>query len=165
MCCLSVCLSVYGLPACLSICRLKCYERRKCVNAIVTSDLRQLSARMSGSGPGSGSSGGYSGGTTPCLLCLVPFSMFRRQHHCRLCDALCCDECSRKRVLVDKIPVGTYLIDIETVYFLIHNPCCAISLYCIVCCVVSSKFNSFPLNRCACVTPAIASPSSELTLS
>jgi hypothetical protein len=89
-------------------CRLKCYEQRKCNNAIVTSDLRQLAARMSESGPGGGSygGGGGGGGVTPCLLCLTPFSMFRRQHHCRLCDALCCDECSRKRVLVDKVPVS-----------------------------------------------------------
>ena len=85
--------------------RLKCYEQRKSVNALVTSDLRQLAARMSDSPHSSASSVSGGSGATPCLLCLTPFSMFRRQHHCRLCDALCCDECSRKRILVDKAPV------------------------------------------------------------
>eukprot|EP00603_Paraphysomonas_imperforata_P007992 CAMPEP_0114430546 /NCGR_PEP_ID=MMETSP0103-20121206/10098_1 /TAXON_ID=37642 ORGANISM="Paraphysomonas imperforata, Strain PA2" /NCGR_SAMPLE_ID=MMETSP0103 /ASSEMBLY_ACC=CAM_ASM_000201 /LENGTH=1336 /DNA_ID=CAMNT_0001599999 /DNA_START=113 /DNA_END=4123 /DNA_ORIENTATION=- len=81
--------------------RLKCYENRKCINAIETSDLRQLAARMSETG----SAISQAGGATPCLLCLTPFTMFRRQHHCRLCDALCCGECSKKRVIIDRDPV------------------------------------------------------------
>jgi hypothetical protein len=35
-----------------------------------------------------------------CSLCWFSFTLFRRPHHCRLCDALCCDECSKKRCLV-----------------------------------------------------------------
>lgn len=31
--------------------------------------------------------------------------MFKRQHHCRLCDTTCCDDCSRKRAVVDGNPV------------------------------------------------------------
>lgn len=41
-----------------------------------------------------------------CSLCLFQFSFFRRPHHCRLCDALCCDECSKKRCLVEYSQVG-----------------------------------------------------------
>jgi hypothetical protein len=36
-----------------------------------------------------------------CSLCWFQFSLFRRPHHCRLCDALTCDECSKKRVLIE----------------------------------------------------------------
>lgn len=36
-----------------------------------------------------------------CHLCAIHFTMFRRQHHCRLCNVLCCDECSRKRTVID----------------------------------------------------------------
>jgi len=38
----------------------------------------------------------------PCTLCRATFTIFRRQHHCRLCDSLCCDECSKKRVTISK---------------------------------------------------------------
>lgn len=40
-----------------------------------------------------------------CLLCACQFTMFRRQHHCRLCNALCCDDCSKKRVVLDSSSV------------------------------------------------------------
>ena len=33
--------------------------------------------------------------------------MFRRQHHCRLCNASVCDECSKKRVSIDNTQVRT----------------------------------------------------------
>lgn len=36
-----------------------------------------------------------------CHLCGTLFTMFRRQHHCRLCNVLCCDECSKKRTVID----------------------------------------------------------------
>jgi hypothetical protein len=36
-----------------------------------------------------------------CHLCGIHFTMFRRQHHCRLCNVLCCDECSKKRTVID----------------------------------------------------------------
>ena len=39
--------------------------------------------------------------STQCVLCSTPFSLFRRQHHCRMCNVLCCDDCSKKRVILD----------------------------------------------------------------
>jgi len=42
-----------------------------------------------------------------CNLCGIHFTLFRRQHHCRLCNALCCDECSRKRTVIDGNQVRT----------------------------------------------------------
>jgi len=42
-----------------------------------------------------------------CSMCSFQFSLFRRAHHCRLCDALCCDECSKKRCLVEYQQVRT----------------------------------------------------------
>lgn len=36
-----------------------------------------------------------------CILCSFQFTMFKRQHHCRLCNASCCDDCSKKRVVID----------------------------------------------------------------
>jgi len=36
-----------------------------------------------------------------CLLCSAHFTLFLRQHHCRLCNALCCDTCSRRRATVE----------------------------------------------------------------
>ena len=36
-----------------------------------------------------------------CSLCDFKFTLFKRQHHCRLCDAVCCDDCSRKKAIVD----------------------------------------------------------------
>lgn len=41
-----------------------------------------------------------------CTLCCVQFTLFRRQHHCRLCNALCCDECSKKRAVLDATQVS-----------------------------------------------------------
>lgn len=35
-----------------------------------------------------------------CQLCCSAFTLFRRQHHCRLCSALTCDECSKRRATV-----------------------------------------------------------------
>jgi hypothetical protein len=39
-------------------------------------------------------------GKDKCILCSAGFSFFRRQHHCRLCNVLCCDDCSKKRVIM-----------------------------------------------------------------
>jgi hypothetical protein len=39
-------------------------------------------------------------GRDKCVLCSAAFSFFKRQHHCRVCNSLCCDDCSRKRVLM-----------------------------------------------------------------
>jgi ankyrin repeat protein len=36
-----------------------------------------------------------------CVLCSTSFSLFRRQHHCRICNVLCCDDCSKKRVVLE----------------------------------------------------------------
>ena len=36
-----------------------------------------------------------------CALCDFKFTMFKRQHHCRLCDVVCCDECSKKKAVVE----------------------------------------------------------------
>ena len=36
-----------------------------------------------------------------CWLCAFQFTLFKRQHHCRLCDASCCDECGKKKAVVD----------------------------------------------------------------
>lgn len=41
-----------------------------------------------------------------CLLCGFQFTMFKRQHHCRICNILCCDECSKKRCLIENAPVS-----------------------------------------------------------
>lgn len=35
-----------------------------------------------------------------CVCCSINFTMFRRQHHCRLCACLCCDDCSKRRVIL-----------------------------------------------------------------
>lgn len=35
-----------------------------------------------------------------CQLCCAAFTLFRRQHHCRMCSALTCDECSKRRATV-----------------------------------------------------------------
>ena len=42
-----------------------------------------------------------------CELCGYHYTLFTRQHHCRLCCGSCCDACSRHRVLVDSSPVRT----------------------------------------------------------
>ncbi len=42
-----------------------------------------------------------------CELCDLKYSIFKRQHHCRLCCRSSCDACSRHRVLVDGSPVRT----------------------------------------------------------
>eukprot|EP01039_Chlorochromonas_danica_P008537 gene8537-9410_t len=42
-----------------------------------------------------------------CKLCGVTFTMFRRCHHCRLCNVACCDDCSKKRCFVDNAQVRT----------------------------------------------------------
>lgn len=39
--------------------------------------------------------------STVCDLCGFIFTMFRRQHHCRLCNGSCCDDCSKKRISVE----------------------------------------------------------------
>ena len=54
-------------------------------------------------GSSSGGGGGSpSGGVTPlCVLCGTGFTLFRRQHHCRLCNALCCDDCSKRRAVIE----------------------------------------------------------------
>ena len=44
--------------------------------------------------------------TDKCSMCLFSFTLFKRAHHCRLCEALCCDECSKKRCLVEYSQVG-----------------------------------------------------------
>lgn len=41
-----------------------------------------------------------------CILCSFQFTMFKRQHHCRLCNASCCDDCSKKRVVIDGAQVS-----------------------------------------------------------
>ena len=40
-----------------------------------------------------------------CALCDFKFTLFKRQHHCRLCDCVCCDECSRKKAIVEESQV------------------------------------------------------------
>ena len=40
-----------------------------------------------------------------CALCDFKFTLFKRQHHCRLCDAVCCDECSKKKAIVEETQV------------------------------------------------------------
>jgi hypothetical protein len=47
--------------------------------------------------------------TRTCLLCTMPlsrFSLSKRPHHCRLCNLDCCDDCSKKRVIINKEPVS-----------------------------------------------------------
>jgi hypothetical protein len=36
-----------------------------------------------------------------CMLCLSPFTLFNRRHHCRLCGYLVCHSCSDMRVHLD----------------------------------------------------------------
>jgi ankyrin repeat protein len=57
------------------------------------------SGRSSGASSPTGSVGGSSAGPT-CSLCGCGFTLFRRQHHCRVCNALCCDDCSRRRAVL-----------------------------------------------------------------
>jgi ankyrin repeat protein len=50
-------------------------------------------------------------GKEKCVMCSINFTLFRRQHHCRLCNCLCCDECSRKRVTMASSQVTeTYFV-------------------------------------------------------
>ena len=42
-----------------------------------------------------------------CQLCSLEYSFFKRQHHCRLCAASCCDSCSKKQVIVEKKALRT----------------------------------------------------------
>eukprot|EP01126_Amoeba_proteus_P061161 TRINITY_DN8173_c0_g2_i2.p1 TRINITY_DN8173_c0_g2~~TRINITY_DN8173_c0_g2_i2.p1 ORF type:complete len:127 (-),score=20.91 TRINITY_DN8173_c0_g2_i2:58-438(-) len=35
-----------------------------------------------------------------CPLCRVPFSIFRRKHHCRMCGTIICSDCSQNTALV-----------------------------------------------------------------
>lgn len=35
-----------------------------------------------------------------CLLCAKKFSFTRRKHHCRKCGTLCCDDCSKARLVL-----------------------------------------------------------------
>jgi ankyrin repeat protein len=39
-------------------------------------------------------------GKDKCVMCSVGFTLFRRQHHCRLCSCLCCDDCSKRRIVL-----------------------------------------------------------------
>jgi hypothetical protein len=36
-----------------------------------------------------------------CHLCDFKFTMFKRQHHCRLCDCVCCEDCGKKKAIVE----------------------------------------------------------------
>ena len=36
--------------------------------------------------------------TTTCGVCVSPFGLLKRKHHCRLCGMAACDECTRKTV-------------------------------------------------------------------
>ena len=36
-----------------------------------------------------------------CWLCAFQFTLFKRQHHCRLCDASCCDDCCKKKGILE----------------------------------------------------------------
>jgi ankyrin repeat protein len=40
-------------------------------------------------------------GSKQCELCGFVYTLFRRQHHCRLCNASCCDDCSKKRSVLE----------------------------------------------------------------
>mmetsp|Transcript_35397 Transcript_35397/g.77942 ORF Transcript_35397/g.77942 Transcript_35397/m.77942 type:complete len:975 (-) Transcript_35397:66-2990(-) len=40
-----------------------------------------------------------------CVLCSVQYGIFKRPHHCRLCGVGCCDDCSKRRVLIDAAQV------------------------------------------------------------
>lgn len=40
-----------------------------------------------------------------CILCSASFTLFKRMHHCRMCEVLVCDDCSKKRAIVDASPV------------------------------------------------------------
>ena len=37
-----------------------------------------------------------------CVLCSTTFSLFKFAYKCKLCDATCCDDCSKKRVILNK---------------------------------------------------------------
>jgi len=38
-----------------------------------------------------------------CRLCEVPFTFFRRRHHCRSCGQVVCNDCSMRRRVVDRV--------------------------------------------------------------
>lgn len=42
-----------------------------------------------------------------CSLCGFQFTIFKRQHHCRLCNTICCDDCSKKRCLFESAQIRT----------------------------------------------------------
>ena len=44
-----------------------------------------------------------------CSLCGFQYTLFRRQHHCRMCASSCCDDCSKKKVLLQGQPVSTLI--------------------------------------------------------
>ena len=40
------------------------------------------------------------GSQSTCQLCTASFNLRNRRHHCRACGALCCEQCSTKRLLL-----------------------------------------------------------------
>jgi len=59
----------------------------------------------------------HADGKERCLLCSTQFTLFRRQHHCRLCGILCCDDCSKKRASVQNELVRSC----DTCFNIVHN--------------------------------------------
>jgi hypothetical protein len=49
-----------------------------------------------------------------CSLCGFQFTLFKRQHHCRLCNSICCDDCSKKRAIVDakEVPKNSFYVGV-----------------------------------------------------
>jgi len=52
-------------------------------------------------GSGGGSFASQLDGEDRCALCSAQYGLFKRPHHCRLCSACCCDDCSRKRCIIE----------------------------------------------------------------
>jgi hypothetical protein len=50
-----------------------------------------------------------------CWLCEFKFTLFKRQHHCRLCDCVCCDDCSKKKALVDEAQVTPFNLTVYNI--------------------------------------------------
>lgn len=114
-------------------------ETAAATTAAAASDGLSIDVALARSSSSAGSSASASSSPRPlCEDCGFCFTIFKRQHHCRLCNVLCCDDCSKKRVIIDGAQVMSIRsnicgrVDTHT-----HSSCCNI------------------MNRCAAVTVAI----------
>ena len=90
-----------------------------------------------------------------CVLCDFKFTMFKRQHHCRLCDCVCCDDCSKKKALVEDSQVQFALHCSVVCFHLLRNNIMHYDvLYCTVLyCIAEETKKNLGQNCVAIIVP------------